>query len=151
MGALGEEPPFVDEHDVEVAAGAEAVWRALGASLAGHSAPQRMVAAVVGTVPRHRHGDPLVEGSTLPGFAVRAADPPRRLVLAGRHRFSVYTLTFALEEGHNGTRLRALTHAEFPGVRGTAYRAAVIGSGAHRILVRRWLRQIARAAEAAQG
>ena len=151
MGPVDDEPPFVDEHDVDVAARPEAVWRALGASLAGHSVPQRVVAALVGTVPRHRHGDPLVEGSALPGFAVRAADPGRRLVLAGRHRFSSYTLTFVLDERGDGTRLGARTHAGFPGLHGAAYRAAVIGSGAHRILVRRWLRQIARAAERAGG
>jgi hypothetical protein len=147
MGPVDDEPPFVDEHVVDVAARPEAVWHALGASLAGHSLPQRLVAALVGTVPRRGHGDPLIEGSALPGFTVRAADPGRRLVLAGRHRFSSYTLTFVLEEDGNGTRLGACTHAAFPGLAGTAYRAAVIGSGAHRILVRRWLRQIARAAE----
>jgi hypothetical protein len=69
------------------------------------------------------------------------AEPGRRLALRGRHRFSNYALTFVLD----GDRLRAQTHAAFPGVPGRLYRAAVIGSGGHRLVTRRLLRQIARA------
>jgi hypothetical protein len=42
--------------------------------------------------------------------------------------------------------LRAQTHAAFPGIVGQLYRAAVIGSGAHRLVVRRLLSRVARAA-----
>jgi hypothetical protein len=42
------------------------------------------------------------------------------------------------------SRLRAETHAAFPGLLGRLYRAAVIGSGGHRLVTRRLLRQIAR-------
>jgi hypothetical protein len=41
--------------------------------------------------------------------------------------------------------LRALTFAAFPGVHGKAYRALVIGSGGHRIVVRRMLKRVAAA------
>ncbi|MBA2763741.1 MAG: hypothetical protein H0U42_03545, partial [Thermoleophilaceae bacterium] len=81
-------------------------------------------------------------GQTLPGFRVVEAAPERLLVLAGRHRFSRYRLTFVLDEG----RLRARTHAAFPGLPGRLYRTMVIGSGAHRILTRRLLEQVARQA-----
>jgi hypothetical protein len=59
-------------------------------------------------------------------------------VLAGRHRFAQYTLTFVLDPD----RLRARTQAAFPGVSGRLYRTAVIGSGAHRIVTRRMLRRV---------
>jgi hypothetical protein len=59
-------------------------------------------------------------------------------------RFSTYRLTFELSGSEPGpTRLRATTHADFPGIGGRLYRAAVIGSGAHAVLVRRLLRGVA--------
>jgi hypothetical protein len=81
-------------------------------------------------------------GEAVPGFSVVEAEPGRRLALRGRHRFSNYALTFILD----GDCLRAQTHAAFPGVLGRLYRAAVIGSGGHRLVTRRLLRQVARAA-----
>jgi hypothetical protein len=49
---------------------------------------------------------PLATGSTIPGFHVAAAEEPRELALAGRHRFSEYSLVFRLEDlGEAGTRL----------------------------------------------
>ena len=86
---------------------------------------------------------------TLAGFRVASADPPRRLALEGRHRFSRYGLTFEIEPAREGSRVRAVTHAEFPGLRGRLYRAAVVGSGGHRIITRRLLKSIARRAERA--
>ena len=74
----------------------------------------------------------------MPGFRVVEAEPGRRLALRGRHRFANYALTFVFDGG----RLRALTHAEFPGLLGRLYRAAVIGSGGHRLVTRRMLRQV---------
>jgi hypothetical protein len=70
---------------------------------------------------------------------VAEAEPGRRLALRGRHRFSRYELTFVLADGE----LRAQTRAAFPGIHGRLYRAAVIGTGGHRILTRRLLRRIA--------
>ncbi|HET6361437.1 MAG TPA: hypothetical protein VFH11_05210 [Gemmatimonadota bacterium] len=86
---------------------------------------------------------------TLAGFRVASADPPRRLTLEGSHRFSRYRLTFEIEPAGGGARVRALTHAEFPGIRGALYRSAVVGSGGHRIVTRRILKSIARRAERA--
>jgi hypothetical protein len=139
--------PFVDEHAVLVDAAPDSVWDVLGRSLPG-SGPARLYIAAVGGQPRTAQGDPLVEGSTLPGFAVRTAEPGRRLVLAGRHQFSTYALTFTLEDRPDGTRLSARTDAVFPGVLGRLYRVAVISSGAHGFVVRRWLRAIGRGAQA---
>lgn len=81
-------------------------------------------------------------GQTLPGFRVAEAEPGRRLVLRGRHRFSDYELTFLLDDD----TLRARTHAAFPGLLGRLYRAAVIGTGGHRVVTRRLLRQVIRRA-----
>ena len=56
----------------------------------------------------------------------------------------MYKLVFELaDEGRGHTRLRALTWAAFPGIAGKVYRALVIGSGGHRIVVRRMLKRIA--------
>lgn len=140
--------PYVDTHHVEVAAPASVVWRAVADSLP-RDAAVRSGAAILGTVPRGAHGDPLTVGGSVPGFETAEVDPERRLVLAGRHRFSEYSLTFELEVHGAATRLSAVTHARFPGLHGRAYRAAVIGSGAHRILTRRWLERIRRTAERA--
>jgi hypothetical protein len=139
--------PYVDEHRVRIQAPASAVWRALGASLPKGSG--RMTTALLGTVPGRSVGDPLREGSAIPGFAVRAAVPERELALAGRHRFSDYSLAFALEEQDGATELRAISRARFPGLRGTLYRALVIGSGGHRVIMRRWLDRIRQQAERA--
>jgi hypothetical protein len=54
---------------------------------------------------------------------------------------------FTLEDRGEGTELSARTLARFPGLHGRAYRALVIGSGAHRLVTRRWLRRIGRLAE----
>ncbi len=43
----------------------------------------------------------------------------------------------------DASRVRARTYAAFPGVTGRAYRALVIGSGAHRIVTRRLLSRVA--------
>src|SRR5262249_25304184 len=78
-------------------------------------------------------------GDAVPGFRVVEAEHGRRLALRGRHRFANYALTFVLDGGS----LRAETHAAFPGVLGRLYRAAVIGSGGHRLVTRRLLCQVA--------
>ena len=138
--------PFVDDHRVLVDATPADVWRALGACLPD-TAGARAAALVLGARPRRAHGDPLVEGSAVPAFGVRRAVPGRELALAGRHHFSDYALVFTLEDRGEGTELSARTLARFPGLHGRAYRALVIGSGAHRIVTRRWLRRIGRLAE----
>ncbi len=80
----------------------------------------------------------------LPGFSISEINPPERLALSGRHRFSSYALVFEIDAADaEHSTLRAQTWAEFPGLAGRAYRALVIGSGAHKLLVRRMLRDVA--------
>ena len=142
--------PLVDDHCVEVSATPEVVWAALSAALDGAFSGRAAAgyAALVGCTPRSAAGPrPLRSGSSIPGFDVVSATPVSRLVLAGAHRFSTYSLTFAIEPiGTQGARLSAETRAVFPGVAGGAYRAMVIGTGVHRVGVRRLLRGVLGAA-----
>jgi len=138
--------PFVDEHRVVIAAPGAAVWRALAVRLRRFGGSETF-ARMLGAEPGRATGTPLDEGATIVGFAVAAVVPERRVSLVGRHRFSRYALILDLSAASDGTTLAALTRAEFPGLRGTVYRALVIGSGAHRVLVRRLLRDVRRQAE----
>lgn len=127
--------PYVDEHSTVVEADAEDTWAALlevvenSFSFAG----ARYIARILGCEQSEDSGPrPLAEGSSCPGFKVVSAMAPGELALAGRHRFSRYTLTFRLEGlGEEATRLRAETRAEFPGYKGRFYRALVIGTRGH--------------------
>lgn len=133
--------PFIDEHSLRIDAPAEVVWAALLKVLRGMGTSSRF-ARILRCDPAQGTaafaGRP---GDAVPGFRVADSEPGRRLALRGRHRFARYALTFVLDGG----RLCAQTHAEFPGLRGRLYRAAVIGSGGHRLITRRILRQVARA------
>ena len=82
------------------------------------------------------------------GFEVVGTDPPRELALGGRHRFSTYRLVFRVDPEGAGSRLRALTYAVFPGVRGRAYRSALMLSTGHRRATENMLATVARRAEA---
>ena len=116
--------PYIDEHGISVDADRAQTWSAL-----------------LGWACR----DP-GEPSTvrLPFFWLDEATPLVRLALGGRHVFSRYQLVFEMaDEGPHRTRLTALTWADFPGVSGKVYRALVIGTGGHRVVVRRLLKQIA--------
>jgi len=139
--------PLVDEHQVSARAPRLVVWRQLGASLRGRDQVVGPAVRLLGAHPDGRSGDPLVAGSTFPGFAVVEAVPGELLVLAGRHRFSAYRLVFTLTGADGTTQLVARSEARFPGLHGRAYRALVIGSGGHRVVVRRWLHRIARSSE----
>lgn len=135
-----EQLPYIDEHSQQVAAPADVAWTALLKVLRemGGSA---QIARILGCDPAQGTaefaGRP---GEAVPGFRVVEAEPGRRLALRGRHRFANYALTFIFD----GDRLRAQTHAAFPGILGRLYRIAVIGSGGHRLVTRRLLRQVAR-------
>jgi hypothetical protein len=114
--------PYIDEHAISVHANRDDTWSAL----------RRVMA-------------------TPTGFVLDEETSPARLAFKGRHPFSVYRLAFELDPESDGvspnhTRLRALTWAAFPGPHGKAYRALVIGTGAHRVVVRMMLRRIAAAA-----
>jgi hypothetical protein len=117
--------PYIDEHAIRVDADSTETWSAL-----------------LRTMCRDPN-DP----ATVPiGFVLDEAMAPRRLALKGRHPFSVYKLVFELDaDAPERTRLRALTWADFPGLHGKVYRTLVIGTGAHRIAVRRMLKRIAAA------
>jgi hypothetical protein len=138
-----EQLPYIDEHSTSIGAPRERVWITLASVLRHEIGGGSGIARALGCDPVH--GTPGFDGSldqTLPGFRVVESEPGRKLALRGRHRFSHYQLTFLLEDD----RLRAQTHAAFPGVLGRLYRAAVIGTGGHRIVTRRLLRQVARRA-----
>lgn len=146
------ELPYVDEHSVTIAAGPEAVWpplvRNVTASFSG--AGVERFARLLGCDPATASDwAPPAVGCALAGFRAESVEQPRLLRLVGRHRFSRYALTFRLDEVDGGVRCRAETRADFPGLRGRLYRAAVIGTGGHRILLYRMLGHVKRAAEAA--
>ncbi|MYW91273.1 hypothetical protein G3I59_11830 [Amycolatopsis rubida] len=141
--------PVLDEHRIVVHADAETTWRAVN-QVAEHFSGRLATAYAwavrcadwKATGPR-----PLAEGSTVPGFRVAVAERPHRLVLAGRHLFSEYRLTFRLESvSEEQTVVRAESRARFPGVAGAGYRLLVVGSGGHVFGMRRLLGTIARLA-----
>jgi hypothetical protein len=145
--------PFVDEHSTEVAAPPALAWdslltvaeRSFGSGRVGRFARLLGCEDVAAAGPR-----PLAEGSTVPGFHVAVAEPPRELALAGRHRFSRYALTFRLDElGAGRSRLRGETRAEFPGLKGAVYRTLVIRTRIHVLVTRRILAAVKARAERA--
>lgn len=116
--------PYIDEHAITIDANRDDTW-----------------AALLRVMCRDPH-DP----STVPfGFVLDEAKPPARFGLRGRHWFAVYRWVFELDalDEPARTRLRAATWAAFPGIHGRAYRALVIGTGGHRIVVRRTLKRVA--------
>jgi hypothetical protein len=151
MSAATERLPHVDEHSLVVAAGREAAWEALlrvvEAPVSSGAAPR--FARILGCADTTAAGPrPLAEGSVLPGFHVAAATAPAELALAGSHRFSDYALIFRLDELDGArTRVRAETRAEFPQLKGSIYRALVIGTRMHVLLTRRILLATKRNAE----
>ena len=139
--------PFIDEHARVVEAAPEATWEALTARSFGGRGAARF-ARLLGCAETAVRGAPGEVGATVPGFRVRGADPPRELRLSGSHHFSRYELDFEIDDlGDGRSRLRAITRAEFPHLRGRLYRGLVIGSGGHVMATRRLLRAIARRAE----
>ncbi len=143
--------PYIDEHATEIGATRERAWTALIANLRGlERAVPAALAGPWGLQPPRARGDWSATpqaGDCLPGFAVERSRPPRELALCGRHRFSRYALVFELDETAGpGCTLSARSYAEFPGLKGRAYRALVIGTGGHRAMVRRMLADIARRA-----
>lgn len=140
-----EQLSYIDEHAVAFDAPVDAIWAALLKILRRTMGSGVPLAYLLGCDP----GEGTAEffgrpGDTVPGFRVVDAEPGRRLALRGCHRFARYALTFIVESN----RLRAVTHADFPGVLGQLYRAAVIGSGAHALVTRGLLQQIVRASSA---
>jgi hypothetical protein len=134
--AHSRELPFVDEHMRVVRARQDQTWAALQEYVEGlTTASHGVLSRVLGTVPRS-------------GFEIVETDPPREIVLSGRHRFSTYRLVFRLEPDADRSRLSALTYAEFPGLHGLAYRTGLMVTTGHRRATQGMLRTIARRAEA---
>lgn len=142
--------PYIDEHSITIDVTRERVWDVLAQALRKDfggpaSAPLTRLLGVAPAQERGNRRGALHSGDALPGFAVAEARVPERLELRGRHRFSSYALAFELDAiGSDRCTLRARTWAEFPGPIGRIYRALVIGSGGHRLVVRRLLRNVAR-------
>ena len=127
-----QDPPYVDEHDIVVAAPRDRVWAALESYVDGVlGGDGSVLTRVLGCSPPS-------------GFGVDSRVEGERLELAGRHRFSRYRLVFGLAEDASGsTRLSAATYAAFPGPHGAAYRLMVVGSRAHVLATRRMLASVA--------
>ncbi len=143
--------PHIDEHSIEVDAGADATWEAVLRVAEGSTGAGRgsRAARLLGCADVETSGPrPLAVGSAFPGFHVETAERPRELALVGSHRFSDYALIFRIDDlGDGRSRLRAETRAEFPGPRGRVYRALVISTRGHVLAVRRMLDAAKRRAE----
>jgi hypothetical protein len=143
--------PHVDEHSIAIAATPDATWNALLRMVEGSFASRASTrgARLLGCTDTVASGPrPLADGSVLPGFHVETAHAPRELALAGGHHFSDYALIFRLDEvSGDRTALRAETRAAFPGLKGRAYRAMVIGTRIHVLVTRRILGAAKRSAE----
>jgi hypothetical protein len=153
MPGTSDQLPHVDEHSVEIEAGADATWESVLRVAEGStaSAAKARIARLLGCADTEASGPrPLGAGSAFPGFRVEAAERPRELALVGGHRFSDYALIFRIDDlGGGRTRLRAETRAEFPGLSGRVYRALVIGTRGHVVATRRLLGFAKRGAERA--
>jgi hypothetical protein len=142
------ELPYIDEHTTTIQVDDPGLaWSALGEVIERFWRVPSLGTRLLQAEPAMRSGDPLLAGSTLPGFAVVCAEPGRELALQGHHRFSSYALIFRLVPDEHHTTLGAETRAAFPGMSGRAYRALVIGTRAHILVVRALLRATRRRAE----
>jgi hypothetical protein len=133
---MNAELPVIDVHSTSVAATPEVVFDALeriGPRL-GTDRISRAYAGLVGT-------------EDAGAFHVARSERPQLVVLAGSHRFSRYELPFRIEPTGQGSTMHAETRAVFPGVGGRLYRAAVIGSGGHRVAMRLLLSSLKRTIE----
>ncbi len=97
-------------------------------------------------------GDLHHPGGTLPGFCVTRAIAPVMLALAGEHRFAKYAVVLRIDllPGQRSC-VKLETRAQFLGRRGSLYRAGVIGTRGHVLVVNRMLRAIKRRAERSAG
>lgn len=150
MTTPSEALPHIDEHSVAVEADVDATWAACLRVVDGSFGPVGRTARLLGCEDTAASGPrPLAGGSTLPGFHVERAEPKQTLALVGRHRFSRYALIFRLEPNGEGTTVRAETRAEFPGIKGGAYKTLVIRTRGHVLVTRRLLSAMKRRAERA--
>jgi len=144
--------PHIDQHSVSITAPADVVWRSLLDVVCGMAAGRAKApfVRVLGCAQTEHRGEPGRIGSTVPGFIVTRAVPPAVLALMGEHRFSRYALIFRIDETPAGpVDLNAETRAEFPGSRGRAYKALVIGTRGHVVATKSILRSVRQRAEKA--
>jgi hypothetical protein len=142
--------PHIDEHGTLVLAPVPHTWDALmpvvRESFQGFAATR--MARLLGCAHTETSGPIDRIGSTIPGFIVARVVEPAVLALEGQHRFSRYGLIFSLEPTRDEqTLLRAETRAEFPGLKGGIYRALVIGTRGHVLVVKHLLAGVRRRAE----
>ncbi len=145
-----EQLPHIDEHGVMVQAPREVVWKALLDSVPGAFSTRvtRRLARLNGCSETERSGAPDRIGSTFPGFLVTRVIEPAVLALEGQHRYSRYGLIFSLEPTKDDrTLLRAETRAEFPGIKGSIYKALVVGTRGHVVVTKRLLGAVKKRAE----
>jgi hypothetical protein len=142
--------PPIDEHYVDVDAPAEATYAALFPAIerafAGKFA--QSYCERVGAMETEATGDLHHPGGTLPGFTVTRAIAPVMLALAGEHRYAKYAVVFRIDllPGQR-SRVKLETRADFTPGKGRIYKAAVIGTHGHVLVVNRMLRAIKRGAE----
>ncbi len=147
-----EDLPPIDEHWIDVDASAEESWEALfptlrsafGGRFAQHFGER------VGVTQTEATGDLHHPGGALPGFTVTRAIEPVLLALVGEHNYAKYAIVLKIDLlPRQRSRVRIETRASFEGARGALYKAGVIGTRGHVIVVRRMLRAIKRRAEQA--
>ena len=145
-----EKLPPIDEHYIDVEAPAEATFAALFPTLESalggkfaHSYCER-----IGAMETEAHGDLHHPGGTLPRFTVTRAIAPVMLAMTGEHRYAKYAVVFRIDllPGQR-SRVRLETRADFCSGRGKLYKAAVLGTRGHILIVNRMLRSIKRRAE----
>jgi hypothetical protein len=159
MARLPAELPFIDEHSIDVNASRERVWDTLAGTVLPRfgggwgrlgtgrigRAGARLLAAPYPDPPVTCSGIP----QTIVGFRLERTERPSLILLAGEHRFATYTLTLSIAgaEGESKSCLSAQTRAAFPGGPGRLYRAAIIWTGAHVVVVHRLLHRVRGLAE----
>ena len=142
--------PHLDEHGTLVLAPVPRVWETLLPVVAGSftGAATARIARALGCTHTEVSGPIDRIGSTVPGFVVARVVEPAVLALEGQHRFSRYGLIFSIEPTRDEqSLLRAETRAEFPGLKGSAYRTLVVGTRGHVLVVKRLLAAVRRRAE----
>ncbi|NUS44507.1 MAG: hypothetical protein HOQ24_12560 [Mycobacteriaceae bacterium] len=143
--------PYIDEHGIRIAASAVDTWKALIETVSRTvTDPPAVAARAFRLDPTRKSGDWATVGldHAVAGFRVLEEQPGRRLALGGAHRFSRYQLIFEIDETASGTvDVRAQTRADFPGIAGRIYRALVIGTRGHRLVVNRLLGAVKQRAE----
>jgi len=124
-------PSYVDEHAADLPVPVPAAWdavRRFADDLLARGGDSRLTGLLATDPPA--------------GFAVTEEQRPHLLSLTGRHQFSDYVLDLRVSPRSTGSRVTAVTYADFPGAGGRAYRTAVVGSRGHVVAVRRILAAI---------